>query len=124
MRNEKVGGGAFTWSPDYILPTMGIFECDFIYLMPNRPTPDQATSEEEIVALLGWFQEKYAYFKSECGDAVSKIQFNGSGLADAFTAISDFIVISTKQLLLFLDLIEGKFHLSVLTWSLTTSPPF
>ena len=87
---------------------MGIFECDFVYMMPNRPTPDQATSEEDIVRLLGWFQEKYAYFKSECGEAANHISFNGSGLADAFAAISDFIVISTKQLLLFLDLIEGK----------------
>ena len=38
MRNEKVGGGAFVWGPDFVLPHIGNFECDFMYMAPNCPT--------------------------------------------------------------------------------------
>ena len=49
LRNEKVGGGFITWTPDYVLPHMGNFEFEFIYLVPNRPTPEKATNDEEVV---------------------------------------------------------------------------
>ena len=38
LRNEKVAGGAIIWTPEYVLPHMGNFECDFVYMIPNRPT--------------------------------------------------------------------------------------
>ena len=55
LRNERVGGGDFIWTPDFVLPHLGDFECDFIYLMPNRPTKANATSEQEIASLIAWF---------------------------------------------------------------------
>ena len=68
IRNERVGGGIIQWTPDYVLPKMGNFEFDFIYMAPVRPTIDQATDDQDIMLLLAWFQEKYIYFKNECGD--------------------------------------------------------
>ena len=38
MRNEICGGGRFVWAPDFVLPHIGNFECDFMYMAPNRPT--------------------------------------------------------------------------------------
>lgn len=63
LRNEKVGGGAFLWTPEFVLPHIGRFECDFIYLVPNRPSKAECLNEDEVLKLLGWFQQKYAYFK-------------------------------------------------------------
>ena len=37
IRNEKLSGGHFTWTPDFQLPEMGTLEFDFVYLVPNRP---------------------------------------------------------------------------------------
>ena len=62
LRNEKVGGGSFQWTPEFVLPHIGRFECDFMYLAPNRPQPSEALNEEEVIKLLSWFQEKHAYF--------------------------------------------------------------
>ena len=45
LRNEKVGGGLFQWTPDFVLPHMGHFEFDFIYMVPNRPTEADKTDE-------------------------------------------------------------------------------
>ena len=55
LRNEKVAGGAIIWTPDYVLPKMGNFECDFIYMVPNRPKLSEATGEQDIMLLLAWF---------------------------------------------------------------------
>lgn len=73
LRNEKVAGGAIIWTPDYVLPHMGNFECDFVYMTPNRPTAENITNEQDIMLLLAWFQEKYNYFQAECGDAPNRI---------------------------------------------------
>ena len=43
MRNEKISGGSFVWTPDFQLPTMGNLEFDFVYIVPNRPK-----AEDEI----------------------------------------------------------------------------
>ena len=59
LRNEKVGGGVLLWTPDYVLPHVGKFECDFIYMVPNRPTLEELTTEQDIMLLLAWFQEKH-----------------------------------------------------------------
>ena len=55
LRNEKVGGGAIIWTPDYVLPHMGNFECDFIYMAVNRPTVAEQSNEQDIMLLLAWF---------------------------------------------------------------------
>ena len=55
LRNEKVGGGHITWTPDYILPHMGNFECDFVYLAPVQPSKANASTEEDVMALMAWF---------------------------------------------------------------------
>ena len=55
LRNEKVGGGEIFWTPDYVLPHMGNFEADFTYLVPNRPSKANASSDDEVVKLLAWF---------------------------------------------------------------------
>ena len=108
LRNEKVAGGSIIWAPDYVLPKMGNFECDFIYMVPNRPTLAEITNEQDIMLLLAWFAEKVNYFKNEAGEQASRISFDGSGLADTFAAISDSLALTTQQLLLFMDLIDGK----------------
>ena len=109
LRNEKVGGGVLLWTPDYVLPHLGKFECDFIYMVPNRPSLDDLTTEQDIMLLLAWFQEKYQYWRAEAGDAASRIAFDAEGLADAFGSIADHISITTQQLLLLLDMIDGKY---------------
>ena len=55
LRNEKVGGGAIIRTPDYVLPHMGNFECDFIYMSVNRPTVAEQSNEQDIMLLLAWF---------------------------------------------------------------------
>ena len=59
LRNEKVSGGSFTWTPDYILPQIGNFQFDFVYMVPNRPSIATATKEDEVMALMSWFTERY-----------------------------------------------------------------
>ena len=39
LRNERYSGGAFTWTPEYVLPQSGYLEFDFVYLAPIRPSP-------------------------------------------------------------------------------------
>ena len=95
LRNEKVGGGVLLWTPDYVLPHIGKFECDFIYMVPNRPSLEELTTEQDIMLLLAWFQEKYTYFRAEAGDAANRIAFDAEGLADTFASIADHISITT-----------------------------
>ena len=78
------------WSPEFVLPHLGRFECDFMYLVPNRPSESEMLKEDEVLALLGWFQQKYQYFKEEVGEEnADKITFDSEGLANTFAAISD-----------------------------------
>ncbi len=55
IRNERYSGGAFTWTPEYVLPTAGWFEFDFVYLTPMRPSPQEEIHPEELSLLLAWF---------------------------------------------------------------------
>lgn len=59
LRNEKVSGGIVVWSPEYILPHIGNFQCSFIYVVPNRPTKAESMSTDEITTLMTWFHEKH-----------------------------------------------------------------
>jgi len=108
LRNEKVSGGAIVWTPDYVLPYIGNFECDFIYMNPGAMKKENVTGDQEIVSLLGWFQEKYIQFKEEVGGETDKISFDTRAFAETFQSISDHLVLTTKQLLLFMDLVDGK----------------
>lgn len=42
------------------------------------------------------------------GDNSDKVVFDGESMANTFAAISDQISISSQQLLLFMDIIDGK----------------
>ena len=108
LRNEKVSGGHFVWTPDYILPKMGNFQFDFVYMTPNRPSAANATPEDQLISLMGWFHEKYERFKQECESANVKVRFDADAFADCFAAISDFLSINTLQLLSIMDIIDGK----------------
>jgi len=55
LRNEKVAGGSIQWTPDLVLPRMGNFEFDFIYMVPNRPKMSEALDDQAVMLLLAWF---------------------------------------------------------------------
>ena len=95
LRNEKYSGGAFTWSPDYVLPTDGWLEFDFIYLTPIRPVPEEELHPDEMSQLLAWFQQKYAQFQETKGQNPN-ITFDGGEMAQVFSAISEQFVFSTQ----------------------------
>ena len=103
-----VNSGSFVWSPDYILPHMGNFECDFVYLAPVKPTKAEASPDRDVLGLLKWFADKFNVFKEECGEDFQRVGFNASGLADVFAAVADILVLSSQQLILFIELINGK----------------
>ena len=50
-----MAGGAFIWTPEFVLPTQGWFECDFTYMVPNRPNLEDQTGDEEFAILVSWF---------------------------------------------------------------------
>ena len=109
LRNEKVSGGNFIWTPDYVLPDYGNFQCSFIYLAPNRPNKADQLPDQEMVLLMAWFKDRYDAFVAECEEVNTKLRFDGEAFADAFAAISDYLCLSTAQLLNFMDIIDGKF---------------
>lgn len=59
---------------------------------------------------MGWFHSKYAAMLEERGQ-LTTLKLNGKGLAETFRAISDSVVITTEQLLVLMDLVEGKWNL-------------
>ena len=77
-------------------------------MVPNRPTQAEAMREDEVTELMSWFQDKYDQFMRECQEVQMQIKFDGEALAAAFAAISDQLVLSTEQLLLIMDVIDGK----------------
>ena len=66
LRNEKVSGGPFVWSPEYVLPHIGNLQCSFVYMVPNRPTQAEQMREDEITELMSWFKDKHDQFMREC----------------------------------------------------------
>ena len=54
------------WSPEYVLPRIGNFQCSFIYMAPNRPTREEAMREDEVLALMSFFKDKHDSFMREC----------------------------------------------------------
>ena len=62
-----------------------------------------------MVLLMAWFRDRYDSFVAECEEVNTKLRFDGEAFADAFAAISDYLCLSTAQLLNFMDIIDGKF---------------
>ena len=80
----------FVYNEDFILPSFGILECDFIYLI-NPPHKDGQTLEEKqdmiknlLLALEGKVEQQIAVFRS----------------------MSEYLVLSSEQLAEFIDLID------------------
>jgi len=57
FRNEKINGKSFVMSPEWQLPTNGVFEFDFMYLQ-DVPDPEQAISDDHLNLLVEWFRAK------------------------------------------------------------------
>ena len=55
FRNERIDGGKFVWSPEWVLPKTGTFEFDFIYLLGNRTNPQDEMTQQELSTLVSWF---------------------------------------------------------------------
>jgi hypothetical protein len=80
----------FTYNEDFILPSHGVLECDFIHLV-NPPRIDEQTLEEKqdmiknlLLALEGKVDDQIAVFR----------------------AMSEYMVFSSSQLAEFVDLID------------------
>lgn len=100
FRNETVNGKSFIMSPEWQVPHNGALEFDFMYLLE---VPDSAMiiPDDQVGVLLEWFRIK-----------VQEDKVDASQLAYAFVGISDFLILRSDQLGLFVDLIDGK-HLYI-----------
>ena len=107
LRNERYAEVPFLWSPEYVLPKKGWIEFDFVYLTPIRPEPEDEVHPEEMSLLIRWFQEKYQTIL-EAKAKLPGLKFDGQEMAEVFRGISEQFVFSTQQLILLLDVIDGK----------------
>ena len=90
FRNEKLSGVSFTYDENFVLPAFGTFECDFIYLL-NPPHKDEQTSEEKLDMIK---------------DLLMSLEGNLEQQIISFRALSEYLVISSKQLSMFVELID------------------
>lgn len=90
FRNECLSGVAFIYDENFILPTHGTFEFDFIYLL-NTPHQDEQTSDEKLDMMK---------------DLILSLDGNVEHQILAFKAFSEYIVLSSTQLGDFVDLVE------------------
>lgn len=97
FRNEKTNGVPFVYDEEYVLPEHGYFECDFVYLL-NPPHKEEGTTEEKLDMIK---------------DLILSLEGNLSQQIISFQALSEYLVLSSRQLGSFIDLIdEPKWKLS------------
>lgn len=91
FRNEKLSGESFTYTENFILPSHGLFECDFVYLV-NPPHQDERTSEDK---------------QDMIKDLILSLDGNIENQITAFRVLSEYLVLSSEQLGDFVDLIDN-----------------
>jgi hypothetical protein len=126
FRNESINGykdkdlDFNTWA----VPQQGIFKFDFVQF-GHQPSADQASSDDDIQALLEWFELTAGQLKKAAEDSsmvknekgafeLDELKFKtkksriGSILADCFRGISEFFVFTSTNLALFIDLLPDR----------------
>lgn len=90
FRNERISGVSFIYDENFVLPTHGTFEWDFVYLL-NTPAPEDETSEDKIEMIK---------------DVILTFEGNLDQQITAFRAFSEYLALSSDQLGDFIDLID------------------
>lgn len=90
FRNEKLSGVSFNYDENFILPTHGTLECDFIYLL-NTPHMDEQTADGKLDMMK---------------DLILSLEGNIEQQITSFRAFSEYLVMSSTQLGEFIDLID------------------
>ena len=103
FRNERHNNVTFKWTPEWSLPSIGTFECDFLYLVRNRPLALDQVSEGDFKQLKAWFQQ----YSGDQKKKDSKLEVDEGAMADAFKSVSEFFTFSTDQLLELLNVFPG-----------------
>lgn len=91
FRNEKISGESFTYTENFILPSHGLFECDFVYLV-NPPHKDERTSDDK---------------QDMIKDLILSLEGNVENQITAFRVLSEYLVLSSEQLGEFIDLVDN-----------------
>ena len=97
FRNEKFNTKTFSITGDWQLPKNGLFEFDFMHLL-DVADPTMIIPDDQVNQLLEWFKAK-----------LDEPNMDPYSLAMSFVGISDFLILRSDQLGLFVDLIDGKF---------------
>lgn len=90
FRNEKTNGVPFVYNEEYVLPEQGYFEWDFVYLW-TPPSKEGETPEDKLDMIK---------------DLILSLEGNLEHQITSFKAISEYLVLSSRQLGNFVDLVD------------------
>lgn len=90
FRNEKLDGVSFVYDQNFILPHFGIFECDFVYVT-TAPHKEEKTAEDKLDMIK---------------DLLQSLEGNVKQQIKSFKALSEYLVLSSRQLGGLVDLID------------------